>query len=64
MLPERMVDIAIVQKEPNLLAEPLPDRFVATVTLVELHERREKQLGEPALASGAELLSEASTSAA
>jgi len=47
MLPERMVDIAIVQKEADFLTEPLPNRVVDTVTPIELYERREKRLEEP-----------------
>ena len=50
MLPEGMVDIAIVEKEADLLAEPLPNRVVDTVTPIELYERREKRLEEPTLA--------------
>ncbi|WP_156441512.1 hypothetical protein [Erythrobacter sp. CCH5-A1] len=43
MLPEGVVDIAILQKEADLLAEPLPDGIVDTVTPIELHQCREKR---------------------
>lgn len=50
VLPEWVIDIAIIQKQPDFLAEPLPDGIVDAVTGVKLHQGREKRLKEAALA--------------
>lgn len=50
VLPERVIDIAIVQKQSDFLAEPLPDGIVDAVMGVKLHQGREKRLKEAALA--------------
>ena len=47
-----MLDIAIVEKEADLLTEPLPNRVVDAVTPIELYQCREKRLEESTLAFG------------
>lgn len=38
VLPERVIDIAIVQQQPDFLAEALPNSTVDPVACVELHQ--------------------------
>lgn len=38
VLPEWVIDIAIVQQQPDFLAEALPNSIVDTVARIELHQ--------------------------
>lgn len=52
MLPKGMKDIAIVEEQPDLLTETVPDRIINAVAPIKLHQGGEERLKQTSLALG------------